>query len=82
MRKHNIKNKNEIPTVIKKLKQQLQAKTQRIRQYKKRDKSSSTRTKLFKTKKTPKKKLYRELEKKNIEAVENLWANIWGKKTP
>lgn len=64
MRKHNIKNKNEIPTVIKKLKQQLQAKTQRIRQYKKRDKSSSTRTKLFKTKKTPKKKIVQRTREK------------------
>lgn len=54
MRKHNIKNKNEIPTVIKKLKQQLQAKTQ----------SSSTRTKLFKTKKTPKKKIVQRTREK------------------
>ena len=81
MRKFNIRCKDDIPTAVEHLKQQLQAKSQRLRRYDKRQK-------LFHQNKTYEqnaKKFYRELGKKNIvihqapekESVENVRSSIW-----
>ena len=81
MRRHKIRCKDNIPNVVEKLKQQLQAKSQRLRWYDK-------RLKFFHQNKTYEqnaKKFYRELGKKNVlihqvpekESVENVWSSIW-----
>ena len=62
MRKYNIKWKDEILPVIKKLKQQLQAKSQRIRRC---DKRKKFFIRITHTKTMPK-MFYRELGKKNV----------------
>jgi len=60
-RKQNIKQKEQLPTIIEKLKQQLQAKAQRVKRFEKRQKFFH-QNKTFKKKA---KKFYRELGKKN-----------------
>ena len=62
MRKLNIRCKDDIPTVVENLKQQLQAKSQRLRRYDKRQKFFHQN----KTYEQNAKKFYRELGKKNI----------------
>ena len=77
MRKHNIRCKDDIPTLVQKLKQQLQVKSQRLRW-------SDKRQKFFHHNKTYKqnaKNFYRELGKKNVtiyqtpkkESGQNFW---------
>ena len=81
MRKHNIKYKDDISIVVEKLKQQLQAKSQRLRRYDKQQKFFHQN----KTYEQNAKKFYRELGKKNViihqapekESVENFWSSIW-----
>ena len=81
MRKLNRRCKDDIPTVAEHLKQQLQAKSQRLRWYDKRQKFFHQN----KTYEQNAKKFYREQGKKNIvihqalekESVENFWSSIW-----
>jgi len=83
MRKYKFKSNEDIPSVTEKLKQQLLAKSQRIKRFEKRRKFYS-HNKMFKENT---KRFYRELGKKSIEiseplekeALENFWANIWEK---
>ena len=85
MRKHNIRCKDDIPTVVEHLKQQLQAKSQRLRRYDKRQKFFHQN----KTYEQNTKRFYRELGKTTIvihqapgkESVENFWSSIWEKET-
>ena len=81
MRRHNIRCKDDIPNVVEKLKQQLQAKSQRLRRYDKRQKFFYQN----KTYEQNAKKFYRELGKKNViihqvpewESIESLCSSIW-----
>ena len=81
MRRHNIRCKDDIPNVVEKLKQQLQAKSQRLRRYDKRQKFFYQN----KTYEQNAKKFYRELGKKNViihqvperESIESFWSSIW-----
>ena len=83
-KKHNIKNKDDIQIAIERLKQQLQAKSQRIRRLDKKRKFYH-HNKLYKENT---KKFYRDLGKKKIEVqtppekedVEIFWSNIWERK--
>ena len=81
LKRYNIKNPADLTTVKEVLKQQIQAKAQRIRRF-------ETRAKFFRQNKIFKqdtKKFYRELGKKRIKVieppaldeVEEFWANIW-----
>ena len=62
MRRHNIRFKDDIPIVVQKLKQQLQAKSQRLRLYDKRQNFFHQN----KTYEQNARKIYRELGKKNV----------------
>ena len=81
--KHNIKQEKQIPTIIEKLIQQLQAKAQRTRKFE-RTRNFFHQNKLYGENAT---KFYRELGKKTIEIneppkideVESFWGNIWEK---
>ena len=81
MRRHNIRCRDDIPNVVEKLKQQLQAKSQRLRRYDKRQKFFYQN----KTYEQNAKKFYRELGKKNViihqvperESIERFWSSIW-----
>ena len=80
MRKYNVKSKDEILTVTEKLKQQLQAESQRIRRFDKRQKFFHLNKKYTDNAK----KFYRELGKRNVmiheipekETVESFWSGI------
>ena len=80
-RKYNIKQKEDMKTAKETLKQQIQAKAQRIRRFEKRSRFFR-QNKIFKE---DAKKLYREMGKKQlhvnkppaIEEVENFWSKIW-----
>ena len=80
MRRHNIRCKDDIPNV-EKFKQQLQAKSQRLRRYDKRQKFFHQN----KTYEQNAEKFYRELGKKNViihqvperESIESFWSSIW-----
>ena len=82
-RKYKIKSNDDILPVIEKLKQQLLAKSQRIRRFEKR-RMFYHQNKMFKENT---KRFYRELGKKTTEiheppgkeALENFWASIWEK---
>ena len=81
MRRHNIGCKDDIPNIVEKLTQQLQAKSQRLRRYDKRQKFFHQN----KTYEQNTKKFCRELGKKKViihqvpekESVENFWSSIW-----
>ena len=83
LKKHNIKEDKDIPTKIEQLKQQVQAKAQRIKRFTKRNKFTTTTS----FSKKMRKKMHRELGKKSIEVketpdmkeVEEFWSNIWEK---
>ena len=80
-KRYNIKNRGDIPEAREKLKQQIQAKAQRIRRYEKRSKQFR-QNKIFKS---DPKKFYRELGKNQIEVkepppldkIEDFWSKIW-----
>ena len=75
------KNEEEIPVIIEKIKQQITAKSQRVRRYEKRSKQFR-QNKLFKDNA---KQFYREICKKQIDVndipllseVEDFWSKIW-----
>ena len=74
MRKLNVRCKDDIPRIVESLKQQLQAKSQRLQRFHQ-----------SKTYEQNAEKFYRALGKKNIiihqapekEFVENCWSSIW-----
>ena len=80
-RRYNIKKMEDIPEVKEKLKQQIQAKAQRIRRYEKRGKQLRQTT-IFKENT---KKFYRDLGKKQIDIdepptlkeIEDFWSKVW-----
>ena len=80
-KRYTIKNMTDIPQAKEKLKQQIQAKAQRIRRYEKRSKQFR-QNKIFKT---DAKKFYRELGKGQITVkeppplteIEEFWSKIW-----
>jgi len=80
-KRYIIKKTDDIPEAKEKLKQQIQAKAQRIRRYEKRSKQFR-QNKLFKT---DTKKFYRELGKSQVQVkdpptlleIEEFWSKIW-----
>jgi hypothetical protein len=80
-KRYNIRNNADIPEAREKLKQQIQAKAQRIRRYEKRSKQFR-QNKVFKT---DSKKFYREIGKNQIavkeppppDKIEEFWSKIW-----
>ena len=82
-KRYDIKKPGDVPIIKEKLKQQIQAKAQRIKRFEKRNKHFR-QNKIFKE---DGKKFYRELGKKKIdvdeppqpEEVVDFWSNIWEK---